>query len=167
VSFLLDIRVGGDIFNGNAMYLTRTGLDPRTLNRDTAFAFPGVVKDGKEETDTPTQNTKLITPSANDQYYSVVLQPEDFVERDINWVRLRDVTLTWTFPKAWLGSQRIFKNVSVFVNGTDLFLSTNYTGADPYVSTTTPATGGAGGFGMDFGKISLPRTFSAGLSATF
>ena len=53
------------------------------------------------------------------------------------------------------------------MNGTDLFLITNYTGADPYVSTTNPATGGAGGFGMDFGKISLPRTISVGLSASF
>lgn len=167
LSCLLDIRKGGDIFNGNDMYLTRTGLSPRTLNRDQPMVFPGVLKDGKEETDTPTPNTKEITPSANEQYYSVILQPEDFVERDINWVRLRDITLTWTFPKDWLGSQRVFKNLSVFVNGTDLFLSTNYTGADPYVSSTTPATGGAGGFGMDFGKVSLPRTFSAGLSATF
>ena len=130
-------------------------------------SLKGVVKDGNEESATPTVNTKEIIPSANEQYYTVALQPEDFVERDINWVRLRDVTLTFDFPKSMLGAQNVIKNLSIFVNGTDLFLSTNYTGADPYVSTTTPATGGAGGFGMDFGKISLPRTVSAGLSVTF
>lgn len=167
VSFLLDIRKGGDIFNGNEFLLARSGLSVNTLDRDEPFVFKGVVKDGKEETDTPTQNTKEIIRSANDQYYSVAIQAEDFVERDINWLRLRDVTLTYDLPMTWFGSQRAIKNLSVFVNGTDLFLITNYTGADPYVSTTTPATGGAGGFGMDFGKISLPRTFSAGLSVTF
>lgn len=167
LSFLLDFRVGGDIFNGNELFLVRNGLSTSTLNRDEPFIFPGVVRDGNEESATPTANTKEIIPSANEQFYSVAIQPEDFVERDINWVRLRDVTLSYNFTGGWLGANRTIKELSLFVNGTDLFLSTNYTGADPYVSTTNPATGGAGGFGMDFGKISLPRTVSIGLSAGF
>jgi len=167
LSFLLDFRVGGDIFNGNELFLVRNGLSTSTLNRDEPFIFPGVVRDGNEESATPTVNTKEIIPSANEQFYSVAIQPEDFVERDINWVRLRDVTLSYNITGGWLGTNKTIKELSLFVNGTDLFLSTNYTGADPYVSTTNPATGGAGGFGMDFGKISLPRTVSIGLSAGF
>ena len=168
LSFLLDIRKGGDVFNGNEMYLTRTGLSKQTLNRDEPIVVKGVVKDGNEESATPTVNTKEIIPSANELYYSTALQPEDFVERDINWLRLRDVTLSFNLPGKWLDSNvKIIKQASVFVNGTDLFLITNYTGADPAVSTNSPATGGAGGYGMDFGKLSLPRTFSAGLSVTF
>lgn len=166
LSFLLDIRKGGDVFNGNEYYLTQVGLSKRTLNRDEPFVFPGVLKDGSEETN-PTPNDIRITPSENELYYTTVLQPEEFVERDINWVRLRDVTLTYYVTGNWLGRDKVIKDLSIFVNGTDLFLSTNYTGADPYVSTTSPATGGAGGFGMDFGKLSLPRTFSAGLSVSF
>ncbi|MGB4840772.1 MAG: SusC/RagA family TonB-linked outer membrane protein [Saprospiraceae bacterium] len=167
ISFLLDLRKGGDIFNGNEMYLYQIGLSKRTLDREAPFVFKGVVKDGKEETETPTINAKQIIPNDNELYYSVAVQPEDFVERDINWLRLRDITLRYEFPKKILGSQKVVKDLSVFVNGTDLFLITNYKGADPYVSTTNPATGGAGGFGMDFGKTSLPRTFSTGLSVTF
>lgn len=167
VSCLLDIRRGGDIFNGNEYYLFTRGLSTRTLDRDQPMVFQGVLKDGNEETANPTVNTIEIVPSANDAYFTSAIQPEEFVERDINWVRMRDITLTFDFPKTMLGTQQVIKNLSVFVNGTDLFLATNYTGADPYVSSTTPATGGAGGFGMDFGKISLPRTFSAGLSVTF
>lgn len=168
LSFLLDIRQGGDVFNGNELYLTRVGLSKRTLNRDEPIVVKGVVKDGKEESQTPTVNTKQIIPSQNELYYTTALQPEDFVEKDINWLRLRDVTLTYNLPASWLNSKiKMIKQASIFVNGTDLFLDTNYTGADPAVSTTSPATGGAGGYGMDFGKLSLPRTFSAGLSVTF
>lgn len=168
LSFLLDIRKGGDIFNGNELYLTRTGLSKGTLDRDVPIVVKGVVKDGKEESATPTVNTIQITPSKTELYYTTVIQPEDFVERDINWLRLRDVTLTYNLPNKWLGSAvKVIKQASIFVNGTDLFLITNYTGADPAVSVTSPATGGAGGFGLDFGKLSLPRTFSAGLSVTF
>ena len=77
------------------------------------------------------------------------------------------MTIGYNLTGKWIGPNQVIKELSVFVNGTDLLLITNYTGADPYVSTTNPATGGAGGFGMDFGKISLPRTFSIGLSASF
>ncbi|NJL75803.1 MAG: SusC/RagA family TonB-linked outer membrane protein [Saprospiraceae bacterium] len=170
VSFLLDIRRGGDIFNGNELFLTQNGLSNRTLDRETSFIFAegnSVLRDGNEETDNPTPNDKVITPNANQQYYTNVLLPEDFIERDINWLRLRDLTISYNFTGKWLGQQKVIKELSVFVNGTDLFLITNYSGADPYVSTTNPATGGAGGFGMDFGKISLPRTFSTGLSVSF
>jgi TonB-linked SusC/RagA family outer membrane protein len=170
VSFLLDIRKGGDIFNGNEFFLTQNGLSNRTLNRDQPFIFAegnSVLRDGNEESANPTPNDRMITPSANQLFYSSILQPEDFVERDINWLRMRDVTISYNLRTNWVGPNNVIKDLSVFVNGTDLFLITNYTGADPYVSTTNPATGGAGGFGMDFGKISLPRTFSVGLSASF
>ncbi|MDX2069884.1 MAG: SusC/RagA family TonB-linked outer membrane protein [Haliscomenobacter sp.] len=164
LSFLLDIRKGGDIINGNELYLTRNGLSKRTLDRDKPIVFPGVLRDGKEESETPTVNTKEIIPSANETYYTTVLAPEEFVERDINWLRLRDVTLRYNMP---IKGGKAIKELSIFVNGTDLFLITNYTGADPYVSITSPATGGAGGYGIDFGKTSLPRQVSAGLSITF
>ncbi|MBX2927742.1 MAG: SusC/RagA family TonB-linked outer membrane protein [Saprospiraceae bacterium] len=170
VSFLLDIRKGGDIFNGNEYYLTQNGLSTRSINRDEPFIFAegnSVLRDGNEETANPTPNDRMITPGNNQLFYTSILQPEEFVERDINWLRLRDVTIGYNLRTNWIGPNNVIKELSVFVNGTDLFLITNYTGADPYVSTTNPATGGAGGFGMDFGKISLPRTFSVGLSASF
>lgn len=177
LSFMLRIRKGGDIFNGNAYYLFQNGLYDKNLNylfvgdqefdRTKAMVFKGVLKDGKEESETPTENTKEITPLNNELFFTTVIQAEDFIERDINWVRLSDVTLTYDLPKSILGKQNVIKKAEIFVNGTDLFLWTNYTGADPYVSATNPATGGAGGFGMDIGKTSMPRTFSIGLNVTF
>lgn len=167
LSFLLDIRKGGDIFNGNELYMVRNGLSKKTLDRDVARVIPGVLRDGKEESETPTVNTRQITPSANETYYTTVLSPEEFVEKDINWLRLRDVTLRYSFPSKILSKTKAIRDFSIFVNGTDLLLITNYTGADPYVSVTNPATGGAGGYGLDFGKTSLPRQVSAGISITF
>lgn len=177
LSFMLRIRKGGDIFNGNAYYLFQNGLYDKNLShlfvgdpdfdRSKAMVFKGVVKDGKEETETPTVNAKEITPLNNELFFTSVIQAEDFIERDINWVRLSDVTLTYDLPKTILGKQNVIKKAEIFVNGTDLFLWTNYTGADPFVSATNPATGGAGGYGMDIGKTSMPRSFSVGLNVTF
>ena len=171
LSFLLDIRRGGDVFNGNEMFLFRNGLSTRSLNREQPVTFKGVLRDGSENTATPTVNTIQIVPNAmgnssststSNSYYSAFPEAA-FVERDINWVRLRDVTLTYQVPASILERSNIVRTMSAFCTATDLFLITNYSGADPGVNGTTPATGGAGAFGIDFGSLALPRTITFGV----
>jgi len=167
LSFLLDIRKGGDVFNGTAMYLWRTGLSKKTLDRDTPVVVKGVLRDGKEDTSTPTANTIQVIPSLRSTDYFNSIPESEFVERDINWLRLRDVTISYVLPSAVLNKTKVFKQASVFVNGTDLFLLTNYTGADPNVNGTTATSGGVGAGGFDYGTLSVPRGFSAGLRIGF
>jgi TonB-linked SusC/RagA family outer membrane protein len=167
LSFLLDIRKGGDVFNGTAMYLWRTGLSKRTLDRDVPVTFKGVLRDGKEDTGTPTPNTIQVVPALRSTDYYNSIPESEFVERDINWMRLRDVTISYVIPTALLTRTKVFKQASVFLNGTDLFLWTNYTGADPNVNGTTATSGGVGAGGIDFGTLSVPRGLSAGIRLGF
>jgi hypothetical protein len=76
---------------------------------------------------------------------------------------LRDITLSYQIPTSLLNGQKVFKMASVFITATDVFLVTNYTGADPGVNGTTPGTTGSGAFGIDFGSLAPPRTVSFGL----
>jgi TonB-linked SusC/RagA family outer membrane protein len=162
LSFLLDIRKGGDVFNGNELFLFRNGLSMNTLNRETPMTFKGVLRDGNENSATPTQNNIQITPQYRSDYYSSI--PEsDFVERDINWLRLRDVTLNYTIPKSIISKTGVFQSASVFLTGTDLFLMTNYKGADPNVNGTTATSLGVGAAGFDFGTLAVPRGISFGV----
>lgn len=163
LSFLLDIRKGGDIFNGNEMYLWQNGLSTRSLNREKPVVFNGVLKDGKENTSTPTRNTIQLTPYTMGSTYYAAYAESDFVEHNINWLRLRDVTLAYTLPQNVMSKVKALRTASVFMTCTDLFLLTNYTGADPMVNGTTPATTGAGAFGFDYGSLSIPRTLTAGI----
>ena len=166
LSFLLDIRKGGDVFNGNEYYMTRIGLSRNTLNREEPVIYRGVLRDGKENSDSPTLNTIQLTPIYGVNYYGSI--PESaFVERDINWVRMRDLTLNYTFPAEWLKGTKIIRRAGVFITGTDLFLLTNYTGADPNVNGTTATSQGAGAAGFDFGKLAVPRGIAAGLRVGF
>lgn len=167
LSFVLDIRKGGDVFNGNEMYLYRNGLSTRSTNRETPVVVKGVLRDGLENTETPTKNTVQITPYTRGSTYYNSLPESEFVEKDINWVRLRDVTLNYHLPKALMTRAKAFKTASIFITGNDLFLITNYTGADPSVNSNTSATNGAGGSGMDFGSLALPRSYSFGIRASF
>lgn len=165
LSFLLDFRNGGDIFNGNELFLTRYGLSTRTLNRMTPVIVPGVLKDGNENSATPTANTIQVTPYNQNGYYTGAIE-SDFIEHNIRWLRMRDVTLGYRLPASLLGHQKVFKAASVFVTGTDLFLITNYTGADPEVNGTNSSTYGSGAAGFDYGTLPTPRTISFGVKVT-
>lgn len=159
---LVDIRKGGDVFNATEHYLTVRGLSKRTLDRDEPRVIPGVLRDGLENTGNPTRNTIVVIPSIQTTYYTGMSE-ELFIEKDINWLRLRDVTLSYRLPDGIFGT----RNASVFVTGTELFLLTNYSGLDPIVNGNTAATGGSGGIGVDYGNFPMPRGVNFGFRVGF
>jgi TonB-linked SusC/RagA family outer membrane protein len=160
LSFLVDIRKGGDVLNATEHFLTARGLSMRTLDREQPRVVKGVLRDGKENTDNPTPNNIVVVPALNNNFY-LAMSEELFIEKDINWLRLRDVTLRFGLP------QRFGTNASVFVTGTDLYLLTNYSGLDPVVSGNTAAVGGSGGMGIDYGNFPMPRGINLGIRTSF
>jgi len=172
LSFLWDLKLGGDVFNATDMYLTARGVSARTDDRLTPRIVSGVLKDGKENSSSPTVNTITIIPGYNDTYYGSVggttsLPEEEFIEKDINWFRLRDITLSYTLPAKLVGRWKFVKSLSIFATGNDLVLFTNYSGADPSVSGNTAGTRGVGGWGFDYGNIAAPVSYNFGLRASF
>lgn len=160
LNFLVDFRRGGDILNATQHFLTVRGLAPRTLDRWEPRVIEGVLRDGKENSANPTPNNIVVVPALQTSYYQGMGE-ELFIEQDINWLRLRDITLNYQVPKRYLS------NASVFITATDLFLLTNYSGLDPIGSATTVATGGSGSAGIDYGGFPIPRTFSFGTKVRF
>jgi TonB-linked SusC/RagA family outer membrane protein len=159
VSMLWDFRRGGDVFNATQHLLTTRGLSMQTLDRETPRIIPGVLRDGKQNTATPTQNTIVVIPQTQPGFYTAMSE-ELFVEKNINWVRLRDITVRMELPGKYLQARR----ASAFVRGTDLLLFTNYSGLDPIVNGNTAAVGGSGAVGIDFGNFPMPRGFSFGIT---
>ena len=162
LSFLLDIRKGGDVLNATEHFLTAFGLSERTLDREQSRVIPGVLQDGKENTANPTPNNLVVTPYYSSGYYTGMSE-ELFIEKDVNWLRMKDITLSYRLPANLLSKQGFVKNASVFVTGTDLFLITNYSGMDPVVNGNTAAVGGSGAAGIDFGNFPMPRGINFGV----
>jgi TonB-linked SusC/RagA family outer membrane protein len=163
LSMLWDIKVGGDIFNGTNQFMTVNGLSPKTADRYTPRVVPGVLADGSQNTANPTRNTIVVIPAFNDTYYSQ-MPVEEFLERDVNWFRLRDITLNYTFNKNFI---RQVKSLSAFVTGNDLILLTNYSGADPAINGLTAGARGVGAFGYDYGTLPAPMQINIGIRASF
>ena len=162
LNFLVDIRRGGDVFNATEQFLTARGLSKRTLDRDQPRVVTGVLRDGKENSATPTPNNIVVIPSVQPSYYTFISE-ELFIEKDINWVRLRDVTLRYVLPRGLFRA----RDASVFITGTDLFLFTNYSGLDPIVNGNTAAVGGSGAAGIDYGNFPIPRGINFGFKVGF
>lgn len=166
LSFLWDLKVGGDIYNGTYHYLTQIGKSPLTADRLTPRVLEGVLQDGLENTATPTRNNISVIPYFNDNYYRL-LPDEEFIEKDVNWFRLRDVTLRYLFPASFTKRIKAIKSLGVFMTANDVFLFTNYSGADPAVNANTAGTRGVGTFGFDYGTLPAQLSINLGIRATF
>ncbi len=166
-NFTLDVKYGGDVLNGTELALTQAGLSKRTLDREKIRIIPGVLQDGLENTANPTKNTIPFNPNFQSDYYIGRMYAVDFVEKDIHWLRLRDVTLGYNFGKKALNKLKAFSAVKVFVTGVDLYMLTNYSGVDPSSNGNTPASGGVGSFAIDYGNTPIPIGVNAGIRVSF
>jgi TonB-dependent starch-binding outer membrane protein SusC len=81
---------------------------------------------------------------------------------DGSFLRLRTLNFAYNFPKSV--AQKLKADAfKVFVNGTNLFLLTKYTGLDPESS----ASSNQNAQGIDLGTPPQPRSFQAGFNLTF
>ena len=137
LSFLIDIRKGGDIFNGTAGVMKSVGTHTDTYNRDETVVFDGVFEDG-------TPNTIPVKWSSYYRAYSRPFIQELNIE-DGSWLRLKELGITYSVGKDQLGSLPI-EGISLGILGRNLLLLTDYSGVDP----DTNLSGASNSVGRDY-----------------
>jgi ferric enterobactin receptor len=163
LSFLWDLRYGGDVINQTEFEAYVRGISLKTLDRETPRVITGVLNDGLQNTDHPTPNTISITPYATATYYTTNVAPEMFVERNIKALRLRDATFSYDFPPSMLSRTGFIKTLGLTFTVTDAVLITNYSGLDPESNSLNASSGGIGGYGIDYSNVGKPIGFNLGL----
>ncbi|MBS1920776.1 MAG: SusC/RagA family TonB-linked outer membrane protein [Bacteroidetes bacterium] len=173
-SFLLDIRKGGDVFNGTEYALVVNGLSKRTLLNDrqsvtvtgvnsvTGADFSQTYQAGQSYTigSTTVAGTNMIQ-----RYWANYASNSYNFITSVNWLKLRSLSLTYDFT-SMLKSQRIIKGISATAVGTNLITWTNYKGMDPEVSAAG-GTGGSGSTGIDYLGVPAVASFTFGVNITF
>jgi outer membrane receptor protein involved in Fe transport len=174
LSFLLDIRIGGDVFNGTEYALVANGLSKKTLlNNRQSVTLTGVSSGTGSDT--------TITYNADQSYTigSTTYSGTNMIQRywsnyaansynfitSVNWLKLRSLSLTYDFSDI-LKNQKVIKGLSATVVGTNLFTWTNYKGMDPEVSAAG-GTGGSGSTGIDYLGVPAVASFTFGLNLKF
>lgn len=174
LNFLLDIRIGGDVFNGTEYAMVINGLSKQTLLNDRQSVTITGVNSGSG-TDT------TITYNANQSYTigSTTYSGTNMIQRywsnyaansynfitSVNWLKLRSVSLTYDFSNV-LKNQKVIKGLTATVVGTNLLTWTNYKGMDPEVSAAG-GTGGSGSTGIDYLGVPAVASFSFGVNVKF
>lgn len=169
---LVDAKIGGDSFFGTWSAAMGNGLLKETTKERDGGGLPlvypdgsvgnnGIVFDGVYADGTP--NTNVVNPA---WYYLGTYGswnhfglPRSASVFENTWVKLREVSLTYTVPATWVRKTKVLQNLSVSLIGRDLF----------YIYTTAPKgtnPEGVAGIGNMQGieYSSLPRIRSFGLS---
>ncbi|MDR0895612.1 MAG: SusC/RagA family TonB-linked outer membrane protein [Prevotellaceae bacterium] len=174
VSLLLDLRVGGDIYNGTEYQMVSTGLAKRTLlNNRQSVTVSGVNAETGEpyEQTYEADKTYEIGGSQYDGKYMIqqywknyCSNSENFIT-SVNWLKVRSLSVSYDLTKL-IRRQNIIKRLSVNATGTNLLTLTNYKGMDPEVSAAGGA-GGSGSTGIDYCGVPSTSGFTFGVNLTF
>lgn len=169
LSALLDGRIGATVVNGTKRYMMQNGYSQESADQRNAapVVFNGVLKDGNENSATPTVNS--IAVKLGDLQYGYAGADPDWIEKDVQYLKLAELRLSYSFNRKWLekATKGIISAASVYAAGSDLFIISNYSGIDVAGNSNSAALGGTGGVGFDMLAIAAPRGLSFGLNVTF
>lgn len=101
-------------------------------------------------------------PRANRQTGNSNNRPSNYQVEDASYIRLRNVTLSYTFQQKTLGDA--FSALRIYVSGTNLLTLTDYLGFNPEVNNNDDNVNVQG---EDYGAYPLSRVFSFGVNASF
>ncbi|WP_336837397.1 SusC/RagA family TonB-linked outer membrane protein [Sphingobacterium siyangense] len=184
LSFLLDYRIGGDIYNGTDYAMTLNGLSMRTLERD-ELTLSGVVNTGTAAA--PVYEDKTFTFNANESYLvsgaqtsgkkiiqdywgvHYIKESANFMTKT-NWLRLRTVSVSYDFGNSLLKKSnvsKVIKGLTATLTGTNLWLLTNYKGLDPEASAAGSGVTGSSSVGIDYNGLPSTAGVTFGVNLKF
>ncbi|MBR6639177.1 MAG: SusC/RagA family TonB-linked outer membrane protein [Muribaculaceae bacterium] len=164
LSFLVDGRCGGDVYNYTGRGLISNGQSHFWEKyRNRKVVFDGVVTNG-DGTYRPNTTPVILDSQTSSVYFHGVTS--NFIE-DGSYIRLSYVTLSYDFGKLMkkLGAGNPIKGLRASLTGRNLLLLTKYTGADPQIMSG--ATSGIGTMGIDNYSIPSTRNFNLNVNVTF
>ncbi|NKI25730.1 SusC/RagA family TonB-linked outer membrane protein [Arenibacter sp. 6A1] len=145
LSFLIDARLGGEIYSGTNLALQRSGSAAATVvnGERNDIVVDGVVDDGNG---VYTQNTVAVTPENYWTNLSVTSGNLGINEENIydaTNIRLRNVSINYALPTNWLKNSPLQKaKIGISANNVWM-IDSNLNGVDPesVFATSTNATG--------------------------
>lgn len=177
LSIFLNGSYGNKVMNYNSLTLTHMNstwtnqlqsvvskrarlepIDPTIVYADGSKWFDHIDNVRVKNPGTKIPHSSINDPNGNDRI------SDRYVE-DGSFLRIKNITLGYTFPKALLNKAKI-ENLRVYVNIQNLYTFTKYTGYDPEVGASTQDSSGLT-YGLDNGRYPSPAMYSFGLNITF
>ena len=165
---LIDIKSGGYVNDGTRYNLNYYGQTIETLDRTTPVVFDGVYGHLDSNGNIVSGDVKNTTEVIKDQSwfrgensFTSGGAATQAIEK-ANWVKLRELTLSYAFNKSLLSKLKI-QSIEVYATGNNLFVSTPYKGGDP----ETSVYGATNGQGFDYFASPGVKSYIFGIKLTF
>lgn len=88
--------------------------------------------------------------------YGNVMQFDTHLLENASFLRLKNISLSYTLPKNWLLPTKVIQGVRIMATARNLFTITNYKGADPELDTN-----------LTYGAYPNTKQFTIGAELTF
>ena len=176
LSIFLNGSYGNKVLNYNSITLTHMNspwtnqlnsvndrarlvpIDPDKVYEDGSMWYDDVTNVKVANPGTKTPRASINDPNDNDRMSSRYIE-------DGSYLRIKNITLGYTFPKKMLEKARI-ENLRIYCNIQNLYTFTRYSGYDPEIGASTQDATGLT-YGIDNGRYPSPTTYSIGLNITF
>ncbi len=165
LNFTFSYAVGQKMMNGTqASLMTYTLTESNNLSTDILdyWKIPGHQTDVPKLDNATTVYRNPLWPTSGLNGYDVSRLNDRFLE-DGSYLRLRNITLAYTFDQNWV-RKLYMERVKVYVQGNNLLTFTGYSGVDPEVSAygSNAVLGG-------YDEITMPqvKTLKFGVDITF
>lgn len=164
LSFLIDFKSGGNIYSGTNVRMTEAGFTKQTLlgrEGEAPLTITGVTPDASGSGYKPF--TRTLTPGEAYNYWQQLGEraQENFVY-DASFIKLRQVTLGYTFPRKLFTKTPIQNLMLSFVARNLWVIHKNVPNIDPEATYTSSNAQGLDYFGMP-----ATRTYGLNLRANF
>lgn len=161
LGFLVDFKIGGDIYSGTNVRLTQWGLHKQSLiGRQGELTVTGVTQNGTDASGAPIYEefSKTLTPDQARNYWNQTGERvEDHFIYDASFAKLRQLTFGYNVPASLL-AKTPFQSLSLAFVGRNLsILWKNTENIDP---ESTYSSGN--GQGLDY--FGMPQTRSYGFN---
>jgi TonB-linked SusC/RagA family outer membrane protein len=176
LSVFINGSVGNDVLNYTSIGLTHmnsswtnqlttvndravlTQIDPNKTYADGSWWYYDVTNVKVANPDTKIPRATTADPNDNDRISSRYIE-------DGSYVRLKNITLGYTFPKKTLRKLHL-ESLRLYANLQNICTITGYSGYDPEVGASTQDSNGLV-YGVDYGRYPSPSVYSFGLNISF
>ena len=158
LSFLIDGQKGGDIFSTDLLYGLGTGLYPET-------AFPdrhNVILSGVNPDGTP-NTTPIPFEDYGELMGGISVMPNKAFVYDASFIKLREASLSFSFPKKWYANS-IISDMKFSIVGRNLWVIHKNL---PYADPESGLRAGLLSRGWSIGAMPTVRTFGFNFTVKF
>ena len=160
----LNLVLGYKGFDLTAFFYGSQGNDIFNYNKWWVNFWPAF--QGQKSTDllynswTPSNTGADVPKASNKANFSTSTVSNSYYVEDASFFRMKNLQLGYNFPKSVLGN--VFSSVRIYVQGTNLFTITGYTGLDPELASFDDDF-----TGVDEGNLPAMKQFLVGVNVGF